>query len=141
MNLLRYVPLAIVMFGVGCGPDLSHLPKTVRAEGVVTLDGTPVADATVNFIAVQGTYNASTVTDKNGHFTLNAFKEKPGAVPGQYAVEINKTIASAGEGGEVGLVSVKYGLPKKYASMGTSGLKSEIPDRDILDLKFDLKSN
>lgn len=130
----------LCLFAVGCGPDLSHLPKTVRAEGKVTLDGQPVSSATVNFIAEQGNYHASALTDANGVFKLNAFKEKPGAVPGAYRVEINKTVSTSGEGGDAGLVKVEYGLPKKYASMGTSGLSKTIPDQDSSDINFDLKS-
>jgi hypothetical protein len=140
------VKVAAVLLGLlclavsGCGPNISHLPKTVKAEGTVTLDGQPVPGATLTFIAEQGNYHASAVTVADGTFKLNAFKEKTGAVPGKYHVEINKTVAKAGEGGESGLVNVQYGLPKKYASMGTSGLTHTIPDKDTTDIKFELSS-
>ncbi len=140
MKYLSLFVLPILLVVVGCGPDLSHLPKTVRAEGIVTLDGSPVADATVTFIPESGNYGCSAVTNTSGKFVLNAFKEKPGAVPGSYRIEVNKTVASAGQDAEVGLVNVKYGLPKKYAMMGTSGLSQVIPDKDITDIKLELVS-
>ncbi|MCA9194165.1 MAG: carboxypeptidase regulatory-like domain-containing protein [Planctomycetales bacterium] len=129
----------------GCGPDLSHLPKTVVAEGIVTLDGAPVETATVVFIAEQGTYSARGITDAEGKFALQAFDEKPGAVPGSYRVQVNKTILSESGGGEdensMGSVSVTYGLPKRYAAVSTSGLKVTIPDMDSTDIKLELKGN
>lgn len=128
----------------GCGPDLSHLPKTVTAEGVVTLDGDPVEGAAVSFVSESSSHHASGVTDADGKFVLRAFEEKPGAVPGDYRVSVNKTVV--GETGPVdeesagGTVSVSYGVPKKYAALGTSGLRQTIPDEDVTDLKLELTS-
>ncbi|QDV27252.1 carboxypeptidase-like regulatory domain-containing protein [Aureliella helgolandensis] len=130
----------------GCGPDLSHLPATVTAEGTVTLDGAPVEGATVSFIAEQGNYHATATTDASGHFSLDAFKEKPGAVPGSYRVEINKTLVEAigsgggGDEGGIGETNVQFGLPKKYAAMATSGLSHTIPEQGDSAITFELKS-
>lgn len=124
----------------GCGPK-SDLPKTVKAEGVVTLDGAPVDLATVVLIPDAGTYSASAVTDKEGKFTLKAFDEKAGAVPGSYKVEITKTVVQdKGEKGGENIVNVAYGLPKKYSTFTTSGLTLTIPDQDVKDIKFELTS-
>ncbi|MCA9194163.1 MAG: carboxypeptidase regulatory-like domain-containing protein [Planctomycetales bacterium] len=131
-------------FMVGCGPDLSHLPKTVKAEGTVTLDGIPVDQATVVFIAQQGQYSARAITDASGKFTLQAFDEKPGAVPGDYKIQVNKTVLNESGGGSDpgagGTVQVSYGLPKRYAAISTSGLKYTIPDQDTSDILLELKS-
>ena len=124
----------------GCqsGPDL---PPTVPAEGVVTLDGTPVADATVVFIADTGTYNATGVTKQDGSFVMKAFDQKTGVVVGSYKVEINKTVLeSAGEKGGESNVTIKMGLPKKYATFTTSGLTYTATDKGDKAIKFDLKS-
>ncbi len=129
---------------VGCGPDLSHLPATVPARGVVTLDGTPVENATITFIADSGTYHATAVSDSSGGFTLKAFPEKDGAVPGSYKVEVNKAVVEgggdAGTDGEIKGLTVKFGVPQKYATIGTSGLTTTIPEGGKTDIKIELKS-
>jgi hypothetical protein len=38
------------------------------------------------------------------------------------------------------MVNLTYGLPRKYATFNTSGLKLEILDKDMKDLKFELTS-
>ena len=123
----------------GCSSD--NLPKTVPAEGVVTLDGEKVSDATVLFIADVGSNNASAVSDSSGKFTLKAFEEKSGAVPGSYKVSISKTIAEKGSGkdGEVG-VNLKYGLPQHYSDFLKSGLTFTLGQDGDKNIKFDLKS-
>lgn len=128
----------VSLIGCDSGPKL---PATVPAEGVVTLDGTAVADATVVFIADVGTYNATAVTDKDGKFAMKAFDQKNGAVVGSYKVEINKTVLeSRGESGGESNVNIKHGLPKKYATFTTSGLTFTIPEGGTKDIKFELKS-
>lgn len=138
-SLVPKVWLVVLMIlFVGCKSD--NLPKTVPAEGVVTLDGATVADATVIFIAEQGTYNATAVTDKDGRFQMKAFDTKSGAVPGSYKVEISKTIMESGpETGETE-VNLKFGLPKKYSVFTTSGLTQTIGEQGTKEIKFELKS-
>jgi hypothetical protein len=129
---------------LGCGPDVSHLPATVPAEGVVTLDGQPVENAAVMFIADAGNYHATAMTDATGKFSLRAFDQKDGVVPGSYKVEVNKTIVTGGDNastdGEGAAPNVQFGLPAKYSTVGTSGLTQTIPDAGATDIKIDLKS-
>ena len=137
--------LATLTFITGCGPDICHLPKTVPANGVVTLDGNPVDATNVVFISSSTNYHASAITDAQGRFELNAFKEKKGAVPGTYSVEVNKTVvtgntAEGSEGGDGATLKVSFGLPQKYASIGTSGLSYTIPDAGDTEIKLELKS-
>jgi hypothetical protein len=134
-----FVTLSLVTFlGCNSGPER---PPTVPCEGIVTLDGSPVSEAAVIFIADKGNYNASGVTDKNGNFKLKAFEEKAGAVPGSYKVEITKTIVeqASTKAGESG-ANVRYGIPVKYASMATSGFAIKLSDQGDKDIKFELKS-
>ena len=129
---------AIVFAGCESGPKL---PATAPAEGVVTLDGKPTADVTIIFIADQGTYNATDVTDKSRKFQMKAFEQKSGAVPGSYKVEFNKTIVETlgGKGGEPG-VNLKYGVPQKYANMVTSGITWKVTEKGDKNIKFELVS-
>jgi hypothetical protein len=131
----------------GCGADTSHLPKTVPAVGVVTLDGKPLDGAQVVFVGeAANSTGAFGATDANGRFSLRAFTEKEGVVPGSYKVQVSKTIvkqlspseAANLDGGEP--VRYDYGVPPKYTGFKTSGLSAEIPDTGKQDLKFELKS-
>jgi hypothetical protein len=129
----------------GCKPSATRdLPATVPAEGVVTLDGSPVDGATVTFHADAGSHHATATTDASGKFALRAFPEKPGAVAGSYKVEVNKTIVSEGgagsEDGESEVV-VSFGLPQKYASITTSELTCVIPEAGATDIKLELTSD
>jgi hypothetical protein len=124
---------------LGC-PAANNLPATVTAEGVVTLDGQPVENATVVCISETTTYSAAGVTDKNGKFSLKSFEEKPGAVPGDYRIEITKTVVEGkGEKSGEAVVNIQHGLPKKYSTFSTSGLSLTIPDKGDSNIKFDLK--
>lgn len=143
MNVLNRMLLCAVFVPaiafVGC--DNKNLPATVPAEGVVTLDGKEVEGATVVFIADQGSYNATGITDANGKFQLSAFDEKTGAVPGSYKVEINKTIIERkGESKGEAMSEVRYGLPAKYATIAKSGLEFTIPEKGDKNIKIELKS-
>lgn len=145
MNLLRSrfvgcVGICTFLLTSGCGPDLSHLPKTVQADGLVTLDGVPVDGAQVVFISADGN-SASAATDTSGKFSLRSFDEKPGAVPGTYKVQVSKTIAEPtgkqdADGGDV--IKFNFGVPKRYTGIGTSKLEMNIPDSGTEDLKIEL---
>lgn len=131
----------------GCGKDTSHLPKTVPAVGIVTLDGKPLDGAKVVFVGeTPSSTGAFGATDAYGNFSLRSFTEKEGVVPGSYKVEVSKTIvkqlspaeAANLDGGEP--VRYENGVPPKYAGFKTSGLSAEIPDTGKKDLKFELSS-
>ena len=126
---------------LGCGSAANSLPETVTAQGIVTLDGKPIDKASVVFIAATGNYHATGTSDSSGRFSLKAFSEKDGAVPGPYKVEVNKTIVTpAGAGGDEESVKVEFGLPTKYATVATSGLTATIPKEGMTNLNLELKS-
>lgn len=132
-------------------------PKTVTAEGVVTLDGDPVEGAAVVFIDDKGVYPARGRTDETGRFSLDTFEYKPGAVPGSYKAIVTKTVvtqasedppkndANAGEEAEHaadggGMVeSVRNSMPKKY-SQPSADFAFVIPEDGTTELKLDLTS-
>jgi hypothetical protein len=129
------------MLGLLTGCVADNLPKTVPAEGIVTLDGVPVSDATVLFITDTGNNSASGVSNKDGKFELNVFEEKKGAVPGAYKVTVSKTIVEpASEKGGETAVNVKYGLPVKYSDLTKSGLTYTLSDQGDKNIKIELKS-
>jgi len=99
--------------------------RTGNVEGIVTLDGQPVADAMVTFVPVnEGRGRPATgITDENGAFRLRATAAgdaatEPGAgvLPGDYYVGVVETPSP--EKAEQGTV-----VPKKYNDPRESGLK------------------
>ena len=137
---------ALILSCPGCGPSTSHLPKTVPASGVVTLDGNPVDGAQVVIVpAAEGTTGATAVTDASGHFALRAYPEKDGAIPGEYKVQVSKTVevkitgkSGSLDGGDP--VRFEFGVPAKYTSVKSSGLTASIPDTGNKDIKLTLSS-
>src|SRR5262245_12374499 len=78
-RLLAGAPTA----ALGCGQG-----KTVKVEGVVTLDGKPLPAATVTFVPDGNGRAASGRTDQDGIFRLTTFRTDDGAVPGEYKVTV-----------------------------------------------------
>lgn len=75
--------LAVVVGCSGCGSEL----KLVPVEGMVTLDGSPLAGAEVLFRPTQGRPVAGD-TDDAGRYRLQYTPERFGALPGPHVVHI-----------------------------------------------------
>ena len=131
---------------LGCNSAGSNLPKTVPASGIVTLDGKPVDGAQVVLVpANEGITGAFGVTNSSGHFSLRAYDEKDGAIPGEYKVQVSKTIQVKIEGAKGSVdggdpVRFEYGVPAKYTGAKTSGLTVTIPDSGNRDINLALSS-
>jgi hypothetical protein len=91
----------------GCGRP-EH-PDVGRVSGVVTLDGQPLAEATVMFQPTQGRASIAT-TDSAGKYSLTYLDGVPGALLGAHNVIIRTEIP--GEDGQPPIAKEK--LPKKY---------------------------
>ena len=137
----RGVPL-VALLGVvliGCGGR-----KTTPIRGVVTLEGTPVAGATVLFMpdGQGGGRPASGFTSSDGTFRLMTYKPDDGALPGTYRVLIQKTEASkdpqAAERAAMERAKAKIEekalqkrrkptLPEAYATFDTTPLRCSVP--------------
>jgi hypothetical protein len=131
---------------LGCSSRGSHLPRTVPASGVVTLDGKPVDGAQVVFVpAGDAKTGAFGITNASGKFSLRAYDEKPGAIPGDYKVQVSKTVEVRLEGKKGSLdggdpVRYDYGVPGKYTDAKKSGLTVTIPDSGASDIQLTLSS-
>jgi hypothetical protein len=79
--------LCIVVILVGCGG-----PRPVPVGGKVTLDGQPLAEATVILVANEGPLDERTFTgetDSEGHYSIKqAVSGASGVPPGVYTVKI-----------------------------------------------------
>ena len=125
----------LVMVVVGCGRNELGL---VPVEGVVTLDGQPLADARVIFRPFEGGRPSSGVTDADGNFKLVYSEDQTGALPGKHHVSVS-TLVEADPDSSDPLVKTgqKERVPAKYNSKTT--LEADL-DAGNESLTFDLKS-
>ncbi len=137
---------AFVAFVPACGG------KKIKTEGVtctVTLDGKPLANATVSFTPADGSGNdASGITDASGVCKMQTLlgAADAGTTPGKYLVTITcfeeidtgKTYTNDA-GNEVPVTEDKSVIPQKYASTKTSGLEAEV-QKGANSFEFNLES-
>ena len=124
---------------IGCGGR-----GTTPVRGVITLEGTPVAGATVLFMpdGQDGCRPASGFTSSDGTFRLTTFKPNDGALPGNYRVLIQKTEGaknrSAAEQSAMERARARIEerslqkqrkpiLPEAYAKFDTTPLRCSVP--------------
>jgi len=107
---------------VGCGPS-----NVAEVEGVVTLDGKPLPDATVTFYPDEkGAVSSNGKTNESGKYTLNYDSKTEGAVVGKHRVFVR-----------LGESEVDETLPAVYNSKTT--LTAEVA-KGSNSFDFDLKS-
>ena len=131
--------VALALAGCGGGPKR---PKTYPATGTVTLDGQPLADATVSFVPAVGPPSDGK-TDASGKFVIMT-SGQPGAPVGANKVTVSKFTGSATmpmAGGTPDDMKKMYEkmydkskkttgdkgeLPAKYGRPDTSGLSADV---------------
>jgi hypothetical protein len=126
--IVLFIVLAVAFAGCS-GNRRPKLPTTFPVTGVVTLEGKPVAGASVMFNAtVGGGYGAVAVTDAAGRYVVTTFVPGDGVVPGDYSVAIKKMVlaTSGDESPMAGSGDPKNVLPAKYADDSTSGFKATV---------------
>ena len=96
---------AVALLPAGCSP--SSRPPLGLVSGTVTLDGRPLADATVRFTPAGPGRTSEGTTDDAGRYELRYLRGIPGANIDTHAVRI--TTASEQNGG-------REGLPPRYHS-------------------------
>lgn len=159
------VPSLVVLmlvFAVGCGGGKDpNRPKTCPVSGIVTLSGTPVEGATVNFQLAGGKTSSLGMTDASGKYTLSTFGGSDGARPGDYKVSIvkydrqavqtpppgqlapggidEKTYAPPQATGANEPAVPKNRLPEKYANPETSQLTAKVDDKGKNEINFALE--
>jgi hypothetical protein len=131
----------VALLGVvvaGCGG------RTSPVQGVIRLEGAPVAGATVLFMpdGQQGGRPASGFTSADGVFHLTTYRQDDGAVPGNYRVLVQKTEAekdqTTAERSALERARAKYeeksvqrarkpSLPETYARFESTPLRCTVP--------------
>jgi hypothetical protein len=121
--------LCLACLVLGCGPVG---PEVASVEGTVTLDGKPLAEASVLFVN-QSSRPAAAWTDKNGKYRLMFDEGRAGAVPGESSVRITTARdGSEGHPGRKESIAAEYNIRSK--------LKFTVEPKKKNIANFDLKS-
>jgi len=127
---------------MGCGGGkVPQGPKLVPVEGTVTMDGKPLAEASVMF----GTGSAFGETDANGVFKLKAQGGKPGCPVGEFKVTIEKWVKADGsvyrsaDGVSPVDAGAKQQIPPRYSNPEKTELKASVKEGGG-KFEFQLKS-
>jgi hypothetical protein len=141
--------ICLVLALAGCSGGAATSPVT----GIVTLDGKPLAGASIQFVP-QGTgRDATAETDKNGEFAMSTNKPRDGVVPGTYKVVISpptgtadttqyataEEAMAAASKPPAKKASTGPAFPEQYSRPDQTPLTQEVPVQG--KLKFDLKSS
>lgn len=136
MRILSMIALGLTFAVVGCSDDGA---KIVSVSGVVTLNGSPLADASVTTQPIGGEVNPGSFarTDAQGRFTLKVVgTNQSGAAIGKHRVVISKQEGGSGRSSDEGGVAAKETLPERYN--GKSELRLEVPAGGVSGHKFEL---
>lgn len=124
---------------VGCGPDG---PQVVKVSGTVTHAGKPVSGLLVNFSPERGRASSG-ITDKDGHYTLNYERGRPGAVVGRHKVWFKAQAANPKEEAELaqGVMKLRpevLAILAKYGDEQSTPLAMDVKqDNQVIDLPVD----
>lgn len=102
--LPSWLALALCLGATGCGEGNANLGIV---EGTVTLDGTPLKNAHVQFQPSQGSASYG-VTDASGHYDLYFAGDTKGAEIGEHTVRITTPGASEDEPQQLPKIPSKY---------------------------------
>ena len=138
--------LCALIVVIGCGRKVT---KTEGVTGKVTLNGEPLAGATVFFVALDknsGALDSFARTGEDGTYKLQTLTgaANAGTTPGKYAVKFDaqeqydtgKTQMVNGE--EVPVMDSRSLLPKKYNDEKTAGFEVEVV-KGANEFNFDLE--
>jgi hypothetical protein len=91
LSMSRWLVLAVTAaLAVGCGGE--DIPTLVPVSGTVSMDGKPIAGASVEFIPLdpkQPQTAGGATTDQSGKY-IAMYRGNPGLSPGKYKVNVQK---------------------------------------------------
>jgi len=148
---LTFMCAAFLLSGCTGGSTADY--QGAKVSGKVTLDGSPVTDASITFKpAVDGGTAAFGKTNDEGIYTLNSTSAKVGVTPGKYKVVITKyekigpdpaAAVSEDDPAYDGATNApapkpKSLIPEKYSKAESSGLEADVVEGDN-DIPFELE--
>ncbi len=124
--------LALLLI-VGCGRGT---PLTMPVKGIVTFQGSPLAEADVAFTP-EGGRPATGKTDAAGQFRLTTFRTNDGAMIGQHIVTVCKHVKRDpnATGAYFDYVQV---TPEKFGRPNESPLRAEVTASGPNEFTFDM---
>ncbi len=130
-----FMVAVVALVAAGCGRK-SNMPPLMPVEGLVTLDGKPLAEASVHFHPVGDTRGrgAAANTDAEGRYSLIAPDGSKGAPMGEYKVVIGKLVMPDGSlfSGADGLAPMdspaREAVPERYSDYERSVLTAKVPE-------------
>jgi len=135
-----------LVLAAGCGGETSKLPKLAPVTGRVTLDGKPLAGASVTLIPEATTPSGVPLkeagpsfgtSDEQGRFTLKYRGRVAGAMIGPCSISITKP-SSETKGSEGEPIPGDETIPARYNT--NSKLTKTVVEGKPNDFKFDLTS-
>lgn len=144
---LRVIVGALLLVpAVGCGPKASRVAKVA---GRVTLDGKPLAKASVTFVPMASKANpnpgktAQGLTDDEGRYQLSVDASTPGAVVGKCRIYISTRLSDPAiderdAGGPIRSLP-RDKVPAKYNQ--ATELEFDVPPTGTDQANFDLISS
>ncbi|QDT97225.1 carboxypeptidase-like regulatory domain-containing protein [Gimesia aquarii] len=117
------ISIGCLFFLTACGGG-SDAPELGQVKGKITMDGAPLADASVTFMP-ENVRSSFATTDSEGNYELIYIREEPGAAIGKHKVVVSK------------LKDEVETIPKKYS--GESELTADVKAGEN-EVNFDLTS-
>lgn len=106
---LLYSTILVILLIVQAGCS----EQGCQVTGIVTLDGQPLSDASVEFIPTSNSGRiANGRTESDGKFQLTTSKSVSGVFPGQYKVKITTSITTGTS--DADLKTTRETVPPKY---------------------------
>lgn len=148
--LLSACLFSMCLFSAGCGMGQKKEPviPSVPVSGGVTLDGKPLATATVTFYPEEGAagIECTGVTDDSGKYQLHPLRGGEGAPAGKYKVTVSHYTGPGGKPlvmtkdspppADLGAVE---SLPGRYSDLRLTTLTATVPPEGGT-VDFELKS-
>ncbi len=147
---MKHLSLALLLVPLlfGCSGAASSQRETAPVKVTVTLDGKPLADASIAFVASQDPVPATGKSDANGVAEMTTYTSGDGAVLGSHNVMVVKNEVTGKEAAELdsaaydpngSSLKVKALIAAKYSNPGTSGFVADVK-KGKNEFTFELKS-
>lgn len=136
LRLLSALTIVVLVSGCGGAPD--DMPELADASGTVTMDGKPLAGASVSFAPASGNRGASGRTDEEGRFVLS-YGANDGCPLGEHKVSVSTREMLLDEYGGVNGMK-EESVPVKYNARTTlTATVTEDSEINVFEFALDSK--